>query len=174
MGVEPTLPRFIPLEEQKKIYQFTPYPKNADGTPANYPPSLQHVPKDQDISQFHIFSAIGLIETQVILQKITPDEDGFLGRTKQWLLEKGRAAAFGGDPEKGMKIQDVVDYNKYHRKFGSDISEGGNIGLRTYIPSRFYPHAVCLGSSKSSWCSRDSRDNEDRPPKRQLLTHVAE
>ena len=129
MGVEPTLPRFIPLEEQKKLYQYTAYPKNEDGTPAKFPPHLQHIPKDQEVSQFHIFSAIGLIETQVLLQKITPEEDGFLGKTKQWLLEKARAGAFGGEPEKGLKIQDVVDYNKYHRKFGSDITEGGNIGL---------------------------------------------
>ncbi|KAK0652821.1 lipoxygenase [Cercophora newfieldiana] len=129
LGIEPTLPRLIPLEEQKKLYQYSAYPKNADGTPASYPPHLQAIPKDQEVSQFHIFSAIGLIETQVLLQKITPDEDGFLGKTKQWLLEKARAAAFGGEPEKGVKIQDVVDYNKYHRKFGSDITEGGNIGL---------------------------------------------
>ncbi|KAK1756967.1 putative lipoxygenase [Echria macrotheca] len=129
LGIEPTLPRFIPLEEQKKLYQYSAYPKNADGTPANYPPHLDHIPKDEDINQFRIFSAIGLIETQVILQKITPEEDGFLGRTKQWLLEKARAAAFGGDPEKGLKIQDVVDYNKFHRKFGTDITDGGNIGL---------------------------------------------
>ena len=129
LGVEPTLPRLIPLEEQKKLYQFSAYPKNADGTLASYPPHLQAIPKDQDINQFHIFSAIGLIETQVLLNKITPDEDGFLGKTKQWLLEKARAAAFGGEPEKGIKIQDVVDYNKFHRKFGSDITEGGNIGL---------------------------------------------
>jgi sulfur relay (sulfurtransferase) DsrC/TusE family protein len=129
LGIEPTLPRLIPLEEQKKLYQYTAYPKNEDGTLANYPPHLNHVPADQEISQFHIFNSLGLIETQVILQKITPDEDGFLGRTKQWLLEKQRALAFGGEPEKGLKIQDVVDYNKFHRKFGTDINEGGNIGL---------------------------------------------
>ncbi|KAK0619383.1 lipoxygenase [Immersiella caudata] len=129
LGIEPTLPRLIPLEEQKKLYQFSAYPKNADGTAASYPPHLQAIPKDQEVSQFHIFSAVGLIETQVLLSKITPDEDGFLGKTKQWLLEKSRAAAFGGEPEKGMRIQDVVDYNKYHRKFGSDITEGGNVGL---------------------------------------------
>lgn len=129
LGIESTLPRFIPLEEQKKLYQYTPYPKNEDGTPANYPPHLQHIPKDQEHSQLHIFNAIGLIETQVILKKITPDEDGFLGKTKQWLVEKARATAFGGDPEKGLKIQDVVDYNKNNRKWGSDIAEGGNIGL---------------------------------------------
>ncbi|KAK3328542.1 lipoxygenase [Cercophora scortea] len=129
LGIESTLPRYVTLEEQKKLYQFSAYPNNADGTPADYPPHLQHIPPDQDISQFAIFSAIGLIQTQVILQKITPDEDGFLGRTKKWLVEKERAAAFGGDPEKGLKIQDVVDYNKFHRKFGTDISSGGNIGL---------------------------------------------
>ena len=44
-------------------------------------------------------------------------------------LERARAAAFGGDPDRGVKIQDVVDYNKYHRKFGTDIEQGGNIGL---------------------------------------------
>lgn len=76
-----------------------------------------------------MFNTIGLVETQVILRKITPDDDGFHGRTKQWLLENQRAKAFGGDPETGLKIQDVVDYNRYHRKFGTDLSNGGNIGL---------------------------------------------
>ncbi|KAK0720287.1 lipoxygenase [Lasiosphaeris hirsuta] len=129
LGVESTLPRLIPLEEQKKLYQYSAYPKNADGTLASYPPHLEVIPQDQELSQFQIFSKIGLIETQVILQKIIPDEDGFLGKTKAWLVEKSRAAAFGGDPEKGLRIQDVVDYNKFHRKFGTDISSGGNIGL---------------------------------------------
>lgn len=165
MGVEPTFPRFIPLEEQKKIYKFTPYPKNADGTAASFPPSLQLIPKDQDVNQFHIFSAIGLIETQVILQKITPDEDGFLGRTKQWLLEKARAAAFGGEPEKGIKIQDVVDYNKFHRKFGSDISEGGNIGLlddwfsdRRFADQQFTgTNPTTITSAPSTWIAEFSK-----------------
>ncbi|KAK3326154.1 lipoxygenase [Apodospora peruviana] len=129
LGIEPTLPRYTPLEEQRKLYHFSSYPKNPDGTLADYPPHLQTIPPDQSFTPFGIFNAIGLIQTQVILQKLTPDEDGFLGRTKKWLLEKERAAAFGGDPEKGLKIQDVVEYNKYHRKFGTDISSGGNIGL---------------------------------------------
>ncbi|KAK4645760.1 hypothetical protein QC761_204370 [Podospora bellae-mahoneyi] len=129
LGIEPTLPRYIPLEEQKKLYNYSAYPKNADGTPAQYPPHLQTIPPEHSYTPFGIFNAIGLIETQVILKKITPTEDGLVGKTKEWLLEKARAAAFGGDPEKGIKIQDVVDYNKYHRKFGTDISNGGNIGL---------------------------------------------
>ena len=129
LGIEATLPRRIGLEEQKKLYQYSAYPKNADGTPANYPPHLQHIPQDQNVNILKIFNAIGLVETQVLLQKITPDEDGILGRTKEWFLEKARATVSGGKPEQGIKIQDVVDYNKYHRKFGIDISGGGNIGL---------------------------------------------
>jgi len=129
LGIEPTLPRFLSLEEQRKLYNFTSYPNNADGSPAEYPPHLQHIPPDQSYTPFGIFNAIGLIQTQVILKKLTPDEDGFLGRTKKWLVEKERAAAFGGDPQKGVNIQDVVNYNKWHRKFGTDISSGGNIGL---------------------------------------------
>ncbi|GAB1314788.1 Manganese lipoxygenase [Madurella fahalii] len=129
LGVEATLPRHVSFRDQKKLYQFSAYPKNADGTWAKYPPHLQHIPPEQDFSPFSIFNAIGLVETQVILQKITPPEEGILGRTKEWLVEKSRAAAFGGDPEKGIKIQDVVDYNMYHRKFGTDIRGGGNIGL---------------------------------------------
>ncbi|KAK0727514.1 lipoxygenase [Lasiosphaeria miniovina] len=129
LGIESTLPRYISLEEQKKMYRFTAYPTNADGTFADYPPHLEHIPADQNFNQFDIFDKIGVVQTQIIVTKLIPDEDGFLGRTKQWLLEKARAAAFGGEPEKGLKIQDVVDYNKFHRKFGTDISGGGNIGL---------------------------------------------
>ncbi len=65
----------------------------------------------------------------MILQKVTPNEDGFIGKTKQWLLEKERAVAFGGNPQQGLKVQDVVEYNKHHRKHGNDIANGGNIGL---------------------------------------------
>ncbi|KAL2162471.1 hypothetical protein VTH06DRAFT_7385 [Thermothelomyces fergusii] len=126
LGFEPSLPRLISLEDQRKLYQFSEYPKNADGTPAPYPPHLVHIPPDQEHSVFSIFDTIGLFETRWIMQKITPD--GFIGRTAEWLLEKSREAAFG-DPEKGLKIQDVVDYNKDHRKSGPDLHNGGNIGL---------------------------------------------
>ncbi len=129
LGIEATLPRHHTLEEQRKLYQFSEYTTNGGGAPAKYPPFLEHIPSGDAVSVFRIFNAVGVVETQVLLQKITPDEDGILGRTREWLLEKARAAAFGGDPERGVKIQDVVDYNKYHRKFGTDIEGGGNIGL---------------------------------------------
>ncbi|KAK4153034.1 lipoxygenase [Chaetomidium leptoderma] len=127
-GIEATLPRHRTLEEQKDLYQFSAYPTNSDGSPAQYPPFLRNIPQDQAVSVFKIFNFVGLVETQVLLRKITPDEGGIGGRTKEWLLEFDRSVA-GGNPEKGIKIQDVVDYNKYHRKFGTDIEGGGNIGL---------------------------------------------
>ncbi|KAH6626725.1 lipoxygenase [Chaetomium sp. MPI-SDFR-AT-0129] len=129
LGIEATLPRHRTLQEQRNLYRFSAYPQNPDGTPAQYPPHLQHVPDDQSINVFRIFNVAGLVEMQVLLQKIVPNEGGILGRTREWFLEKARATAFGGDPEMGVTIQDVVDYNKYHRKFGTDIEAGGNIGL---------------------------------------------
>jgi hypothetical protein len=129
LGIEAALPRYRTLDEQRNLYQFSAYPTDPDGTPARYPPFLQHRPEDQSGGAFTIFNTIGLVETGVLMQKITPNEDGILGRTKEWFLEKARAAAFGGHPERGVKIQDVVDYNKHHRKFGTDIKGGGNIGL---------------------------------------------
>ena len=45
---------------------------------------------------------------------------------------------------------------------------------RAYIPSPFFPLSICLGSSRGSRVSRDSRHKEDRPLKRQLLTPIAE
>ena len=46
--------------------------------------------------------------------------------------------------------------------------------LRTYIPSSLYPLFVCLGSSRGSRGSSDSRGKEDHPLIRQLLTPILE
>jgi len=159
LGIEPTLPRYISLEDNRKLYNFSAYPKNADGSFAQYPPHLQIVPADQARTPFGIFSAIGLIETQVILQKLTPDEDGFIGKTKEWLLEKARATAYGGHPEKGITIQDIVDYNMYHRKHGTDINNGGNIGLlddwfsdRRFADQSFTgPNPTTIAKASATW-----------------------
>lgn len=35
LGIEPTLPRYLTLEEQKKLYNWTSYPKNEDGIPSD-------------------------------------------------------------------------------------------------------------------------------------------
>lgn len=44
LGIEPTLPRYLTLEEQKKLYNWTSYPKNEDGTPADCEDTLSMDP----------------------------------------------------------------------------------------------------------------------------------
>ncbi|KAL2162900.1 hypothetical protein VTH06DRAFT_6736 [Thermothelomyces fergusii] len=151
LGPEATLPRFRTLEEQKSLYRFSAYPTNADESLARYPPHLEHIPSDQSVSVFQIFDVAGLVETQVLLKKIIPDEEGILGRTREWLLERERAVAYGGEPYKGVSIQDVVDYNRYHRKFGTDIEGGGNIGLlRDWFGDRRFADQQFTGTNPTT------------------------
>lgn len=126
LAIEPTLPRFIDLSEKREAFKFTPYPKLPNGDVAKYPPYLDHIPAAEDVPIWKIFNVLGLAEAQVLLQKVIPDE--FLGKTKEWLYAKEREV-IAGNPEKGPTIQDVVDYNKYHRKSAVDIARGENIGL---------------------------------------------
>ncbi|KAI1128617.1 lipoxygenase [Nemania abortiva] len=127
LGIESTLPRYVKLEKQQDNYKFTQYPFNADGTPATYPPHLDVIPREGNVPVWEIFDKLGLAEASVIIRKILPDE--FLGKTKDWLLRKAREAV-DGTPERGVTIQDVVDYNRLHRKSGTDIAKGDNIGLK--------------------------------------------
>ncbi|KAI1175013.1 lipoxygenase [Nemania sp. FL0916] len=128
LGIESTLPRYVELEEQQKNYIFSSYPLNDDGQPAEYPPHLRIIPDGPDkMSIWKIFNNLGLAEAGIIIKKILPDE--FLGKTKEWLLKKAREAV-DGTPEQGVTIQDVVDYNELHRKSGTDIAKGENIGLQ--------------------------------------------
>lgn len=126
LAVEPTLPRYIDLAEKKELYKFTPYPTVEDGTQAPFPPHLDHIPAKDDVPQWKIFNILGIAEATVLLQKVMPDE--FLGKTKDWILSKEREVV-AGSPQTGLTIQDVVDYNKNHRKSATDIARGENIGL---------------------------------------------
>ncbi|KAI0134249.1 lipoxygenase [Xylariales sp. AK1849] len=137
LAIEPTLPRYMDLSEQRSKYQWSEYPNETvtlkDGDtkttvqrPAAYPPHLQTVPKEDDVSRAAIFTALGLAESAIILQKVVPDT--FLGKTADWLLTKVRSA-IEGHPQAGPSIKDVEEYNRYHRKSGTDIARGDNIGL---------------------------------------------
>ena len=126
LAVESTLPRYIDLAEKKGSYKFTSYPLLEDGSQAQYPPHLDHIPAKDDVPQWKIFNTLGVAEATVLLQKVMPDE--FLGKTKDWILSKERALV-AGSPETGLTIQDVVNYNKRHRKSAVDIARGENIGL---------------------------------------------
>lgn len=126
LAVEPTLPRYINLDEKKELYKFTPYPTLEDGSQAPFPPHLDHIPAKDDVPQWKIFNILGIAEATVLLQKVMPDE--FLGKTKDWILSKEREVV-AGSPQTGLTIQDVVDYNKNHRKSATDIARGENLGL---------------------------------------------
>lgn len=115
----------MPLEEKRKAFKFTPYPTLPDGKPASFPPCLEHIPCGDKVPDWEMFSVRGMAQAEVMLQKVTPDE--FLGKTRAWILSKARCAV-GGSPQTGLTIDDVVTYNKEHRKSAVDIARGENLG----------------------------------------------
>ncbi|KAK1982084.1 lipoxygenase [Colletotrichum cereale] len=125
LQIEPTLPRYVELAQKKEIYQYSSFPQNADGSLA-YPPHLEHVPLQDDVPQWKIFNALGLAETGIMIAQVTPDT--IRGRTTDWLLSK-LDDVIGGKPESGPTIADCETYNRFHRKSGTDIECGFNIGL---------------------------------------------
>ncbi|KAF4984881.1 hypothetical protein FZEAL_34 [Fusarium zealandicum] len=126
LQVEPTLPRYVDLSQKKQIYKFSSYPKNADGTIANYPPHLQSIPTEDQVSELKIFNALGLVETGMMIKQIIPDT--FAGKTARWLLSLKNGSVTDAS-EQGAHIDAYVEYNKTHRKSGTDIEQGSNIGL---------------------------------------------
>ncbi|KAI8652571.1 Manganese lipoxygenase [Fusarium keratoplasticum] len=126
LQVEPTLPRYVDLSQKKQIYKYSAYPKNPDGTDAQYPPHLQSIPSADQVSELKIFNALGLVETGLMIKQIIPDN--FAGKTARWLLSL-KNGDISGAPDQGPKIEDYVEYNKKHRKSGTDIEQGANIGL---------------------------------------------
>ncbi|KAH6655409.1 lipoxygenase [Truncatella angustata] len=126
LAIEPTLPRYIDLKEKRDIYQYSAYPIGDDGKPAAYPPHLQVIPKADDVSKWKIFNALGLAQSIVIVRKVIPDS--FLGKTAEW-LQNTAIDVIAGDPSVGPTIKDCEEYNKFHRKSGTDIARGENVGL---------------------------------------------
>ncbi|CAI6099734.1 unnamed protein product [Clonostachys chloroleuca] len=126
LQIEPTLPRQMDLATKKDIYQWSAYPKNPDGTDADYPPHLKTIPDKDQVSVLKIFNALGLAETQLLIKQVIPDT--LLGKTARWLLE-----LVNGDvsdaAEQGSKIKAYEEYNRNHRRSGTDIALGANIGL---------------------------------------------
>jgi len=125
LQIEPTLPKYFDLSDKKKMYRYSAYPTEDDGSPARYPPHLQTIPRKDKVSQLEIFNALGLAQTQIMVTKVIPDS--LLGKTADWLLTKAREHV-AGTPQVAVTIQDAVDYNMYHRKSGTDIARGDNLG----------------------------------------------
>ncbi|KAH6892615.1 lipoxygenase [Thelonectria olida] len=126
LQVEPTLPRAADLSAKKAIFQYSAYPKNADGTQAQYPPHLETIPKDDQVSILKIFNALGLAETQVLIKQVVPDS--IVGKTATWLLDLVNGN-INDAANQGSTLKAYETYNKNHRKSGTDIEQGNNIGL---------------------------------------------
>ncbi|KAK8068101.1 hypothetical protein PG996_007213 [Apiospora saccharicola] len=148
LALEPTLPRYIDLAEKRKMYEWSSYPTEEDGKPSGFPPHLQTIPKADDVSLWKIFNNLAILESQVIVQKVIPDT--FLGKTADWILEKVRCA-IDGTPEKGVTIEDVEEYNKWHRKSGTDIARGENIGhLEDWFSDRRFADQSLTGANPTT------------------------
>ncbi|KAK0707938.1 lipoxygenase [Lasiosphaeris hirsuta] len=125
MQFEPTLPRLIKVEQKQSIYRWSAYPNNPDGTLAQYPPHLDIIPKEDQVSANEIFGWLSLKETQLLVAKLVPDT--FKGKTVDW-LQSILAEAIEGNPMNGT-LRQIEEYNRIHRKSGTDIEGGKNLGL---------------------------------------------
>lgn len=136
--------------------------KWSDGTDG-YPPHLDVIPKEDQVSKLEIFNGLGLIQSGVLIRKIIPFNNGFLQRASNalWTLER-KIVGIRGEPYKGATIADVEKGNRYDRKSGTDIMKGANIGDLNdwYSDARFAqqqftgtnPNTITLASAE--WLSR--------------------
>ncbi|KAK4163830.1 putative lipoxygenase [Cladorrhinum sp. PSN259] len=125
LQVEPTMPRYVHKDKKKELYQWSDYPTNRDGTPALYPPHLQTIPREDQVGLQQLFDGLGLADTLLMIGKLVPDT--WYGKTADWgigILQR----AFNGSPMDGT-IKQLEEYNRAHRKSGTDIEQGQNIGL---------------------------------------------
>ena len=125
LQVEPTLPRLIKREEKKVIYRWSAYPKNPDGSTAQYPPHLETIPEGDRVSDNDIFGFLRIKETELLVAKVVPDK--IVGKTFNW-FQSVVAQLLEGNPMNGT-LRQLEDYNRNNRKSGIDIEGGRNIGL---------------------------------------------
>lgn len=116
-GVEPSLPVLMALNEKRAIYQWS------DGSD-KYPPHLAIIPSEADVSKFQIFSKMGLVNAGLLIEKVTPRK-GFFGKLS---MAAKRVALGVGKPFLGQTIQEIQDQNREHRRSGTDVMLGQNIG----------------------------------------------
>ncbi|RKK66013.1 hypothetical protein BFJ69_g15784 [Fusarium oxysporum] len=126
MQIEPTLPRYTDLQAKREIFQYSSYPKNPDGSVAQYPPHLEHIPKEDQVDLLKIFNALGLAETEILIKQVVPDS--IVGKTSAWILDLVNGNIRDA-PNQGSSIKAYETYNKLHRKSGTDIEQGANLGL---------------------------------------------
>lgn len=166
LAIEPTIPRSIPLEEKRSMYQWS------DGTD-KYPPHLAVIPDKDNVHIFKIFNALGLIQTGALLKKLVPSDD-FLGRIGRKIWEARRKlVGISSMPYAGTTIAEIEERNRHNRKTGTDVMRGQNIGDLSdwYSDARFAqqyltganPTTITLASDE--WLAKFINAAEKQNPK---------
>lgn len=105
----------------KNIYTWEEY--DSTKTP-RFPPHLKDIPpKDKDCP-LAIFDPLGLAEASHIINKFLSIQ--WPDKAWSWVLE--RINGKNPDANAGPKIADFETYNKKHRKRGTDLAQGDNLG----------------------------------------------
>ncbi|KAI1332662.1 lipoxygenase [Xylariaceae sp. FL0255] len=149
-GIDLPLPRKSDLDDQKKNYQWSSYPLDEEGNPAEYPPHLQHIPKEEDVHIWEIFDKYGLVDAKTIIAKIIPGRFKLVDEAAEELLHGARYVA-GGSPQVGKTIQEVVDYNKHYTKQATDVSDGRNLAhLEDWFTDRRFSEQSFSGTNPTT------------------------
>lgn len=174
LGIEASLPRRVLLPKKKEMYEFS---DGKDG----YPPHLQVIPGPDRAGQFEIFNGLGLIQAQILVQKIVP-QTTFLGKFNSHVKEKVLHVLddlVAGEPYVGSTIAEVEHNSRHYRKTGTDVMRGETIGDYNdwYSDARYgqqqftgaNPMTITLASS--DWISkfRTAADKQGNTNMSQLL-----
>lgn len=149
IGIEPTICREISGAARKSLYEWS---NDA------FPPHLNEIPKEVQVSSEVIFDSLGLGQTTWLIQNLIPDV-----MISNEVLE---AQGLQGNPYLGDSISDIEERNRnndsWRRDRGSDIEYGGNIGDLPdwYSDSRFAQqqftgtNPVTITTASKTWLSR--------------------
>jgi hypothetical protein len=94
------------------MYKYQPEGKD------RYPPHLDSIPTEDQVSKFKIFDTLGLLQVATLLPNIVPKN--LLSTIASDITDKFREWVFG-DPEQGITIADIEQQNRINRKSGTDI-----------------------------------------------------
>lgn len=108
LGIEPTLPRDILLEERREMYQWS----NTD----EYPPHLDSIPAKDDFAQWQIFNRLGLVQTGILIQKIVPEDELHAEIAERLWGKAVWLSGIRGQPYAGDTIAEIENNNKSDRK----------------------------------------------------------
>lgn len=124
IGIEPSLSREIGALKRKDLYQWS---------HDDYPPHLKEIPDCVNVPAKEIFDEMGLIQTQILISRLLPNEDVSV-----------EDIGIVGNPHSGSSISDIEFKNRdvelwRTQERGTDIKNGLNIGDLPdwYSDSRF-------------------------------------